>query len=241
MSAEVRLGLDAATDRLSVAVARPGEEPTEVSLLGARRHASALPGLASDLLGMVGAAIGDVGLVALADGPGGFTGLRVGAAFVKAFAVGRPVRVVTAPSLLLRAAGAAGPGERVLAMSPAMRGEIFVGIWVLGADRVETILAPRVLEAEEVPGLPDVDRVVGRAPTAVTAAMHARYGQDRIVPGESWPSAGELLRLVNRTGAIVAVDDIARWEPVYGRLAEAQTRWEQAHGQPLPDPHGPTG
>jgi tRNA threonylcarbamoyladenosine biosynthesis protein TsaB len=27
--------------------------------------------------------------------------------------------------------------------------------------------------------------------------------------------------------------DIGRWEPSYGRLAEAQVRWETAHGKPL--------
>jgi tRNA threonylcarbamoyladenosine biosynthesis protein TsaB len=28
--------------------------------------------------------------------------------------------------------------------------------------------------------------------------------------------------------------DLASWEPEYGRLAEAQVRWEAAHGRPLP-------
>ena len=27
--------------------------------------------------------------------------------------------------------------------------------------------------------------------------------------------------------------DIERWEPAYGRLAEAQVKWEAAHGRPL--------
>jgi tRNA threonylcarbamoyladenosine biosynthesis protein TsaB len=27
--------------------------------------------------------------------------------------------------------------------------------------------------------------------------------------------------------------DRARWEPAYGRLAEAQVKWEAAHGRPL--------
>ena len=27
--------------------------------------------------------------------------------------------------------------------------------------------------------------------------------------------------------------DLASWEPVYGRLAEAQVKWEAAHGRPL--------
>jgi tRNA threonylcarbamoyladenosine biosynthesis protein TsaB len=27
--------------------------------------------------------------------------------------------------------------------------------------------------------------------------------------------------------------DLERWEPSYGRLAEAQVKWEAAHGRPL--------
>ena len=27
--------------------------------------------------------------------------------------------------------------------------------------------------------------------------------------------------------------DLAAWEPAYGRLAEAQVKWEAAHGRPL--------
>jgi hypothetical protein len=34
---------------------------------------------------------------------------------------------------------------------------------------------------------------------------------------------------------------VAEWEPVYGRPAEAQARWEKAHGRPLPDSVGSPG
>jgi tRNA threonylcarbamoyladenosine biosynthesis protein TsaB len=31
-----------------------------------------------------------------------------------------------------------------------------------------------------------------------------------------------------------AAVDLATWEPAYGRLAEAQVKWEAAHGRALP-------
>jgi hypothetical protein len=34
------------------------------------------------------------------------------------------------------------------------------------------------------------------------------------------------------------IDDIMRFEPDYGRPAEAQVRWERAHGVQLPDSRG---
>jgi hypothetical protein len=38
-----------------------------------------------------------------------------------------------------------------------------------------------------------------------------------------------LASLVERGG----VADLASWEPSYGRLAEAQVKWEAEHGRPL--------
>jgi tRNA threonylcarbamoyladenosine biosynthesis protein TsaB len=241
MSPEVCLGVDAATDRLSVAVARGGEPPVEVSVLGARRHAAALPGLAADLLAKVHARIEDVQVVAVADGPGGFTGLRVAAAFAKALTAGRDVALHTAPSLLLRAMAASTAGERVLALSPALRGEVYAGIWHLPGDRIDILLQPLVLGARDIAELPDVDRVIGRGPAAVMEAVENRFATAARNLGEHWPSAGVLLGLVQLPGGTERVDDVATWQPVYGRLAEAQTVWEQRHGRPLPDPDRTTG
>jgi hypothetical protein len=37
-------------------------------------------------------------------------------------------------------------------------------------------------------------------------------------------------RVLERNGPV----DLGRWEPDYGRLAEAQRRWEATHGRALP-------
>jgi len=47
---------------------------------------------------------------------------------------------------------------------------------------------------------------------------------------EGWPRARGVARLEPMLGAAV---DLATWEPSYGRVAEAQARWEREHGRPL--------
>jgi tRNA threonylcarbamoyladenosine biosynthesis protein TsaB len=42
-------------------------------------------------------------------------------------------------------------------------------------------------------------------------------------------AAARLAGLIDATPAA----DLASWEPAYGRLAEAQVKWEAAHGRPL--------
>ncbi len=46
------------------------------------------------------------------------------------------------------------------------------------------------------------------------------------------PRAANVVRLAHWL-ALPPVS-LAAWEPDYGRLAEAQVKWEQAHGRPLP-------
>ena len=53
------------------------------------------------------ATLDDLTELALSDGPGSFTGLRVGAAVAKALVQARGLPLWTAPSLMVRARGAA--------------------------------------------------------------------------------------------------------------------------------------
>jgi tRNA threonylcarbamoyladenosine biosynthesis protein TsaB len=56
-------------------------------------------------------------------------------------------------------------------------------------------------------------------------------------PG-SLPHAAALLGLIGVPGGAARVASLDAWEPGYGRLAEAQVRWEAAHGRALSDPSG---
>jgi hypothetical protein len=67
---------------------------------------------------------------------------------------------------------------------------------------------------------------------AETAARIVGAGGDTFPEGRSAsPMARDVARLV--PGAFLAPVAIAGWEPDYGRLAEAQVKWEKTHGRPL--------
>ena len=224
----VRLALDAASDRLSVAADRGGGVVEERSLLGARSHAGALLPLVDEVLAALSATRRDISLVAVGDGPGSFTGLRVSFAAAKAI-VGDRLPLLTAPSLMTRAAARAAPGERVLAIAGALRGEVYAGAWRFDLpNSIETLLAPRTAGLADVPLLPAVDRRVGEGP--------ADFIKDLGPVTQVFPSAAVLLRLIDVPGGPSRVSDALSFEPTYGRPAEAQAKWERDHGRPLPDP-----
>ena len=158
--------------------------------------------------------------VVCGDGPGSFTSLRIAASIAKGIvtAGGQPLMAVS--SLLLIVAGGDAPLRpgRYLAMLDAMRGEWF---------------AARVTVSDG--GVPSREGDVALVDAAMAQRIARDEGRTAIGPGQGLdvaPHARGVGKLLESAGALRPVD-AATWEPSYGRLAEAQARWEKTHGRPL--------
>jgi len=216
-----------------VALGGPGVVAAHAAVEGPRVHGARLLPLVDALLVRAGLTLGDVTDLALTDGPGSFTGLRVGAAVAKALVRTRGVALHVAPALLAVAAEPLLAGGLVVSASDALRGEVYAGAWALVEGRPETRLAPRAVAPADLAGLlPRPAALVAALPEALAAPLVAWAGEI-VPPGDA---AAGLLRLAAVPGALHRVADPGAWEPDYGRPAEAQARWEAAHGRALPDP-----
>lgn len=239
------LALDTATEIASVAVGRPPTVESGAHVRGARRHAAEIVRLVDFALGRLGLAPRDLDGIVLGDGPGSFTGLRIGWAAAKGLAHEAGLELRAVPSLMAAAAGAAvkiGP-HPVAACFDALRGQVYGAVYVVHADRVETVVAPAVLTVAELARrAPVAPRVAVGDGAARYAAEIARWTGADPLPLETLPpTAALLLSLVFREGAGRAVENPETAEPVYGRPAEAQALWEARHGRPLPDSSGQRG
>lgn len=234
------LALETATDRASVAIGEGAEDAVEESLSGSRRHAGAVLPMIETVLRRRGVTLDQVSGVVLSDGPGSFTGLRVGASVGKALVRARGLPLWTAPSLVVRAAGVAGGGHRlVLAVSDALRGDVYAAAVRFEPGRMRAELEAGVWRPEALAQLDLApDALVGEAPPAAVAVLERWSGLEMIGPPAGAPRAAQLIGLVAREGGTRRVEDPQGWEPEYGRPAEAQARWEVAHGRPLPDSVG---
>ena len=238
----MRLALETATDRASVALGTSSTDAVTREIGGLRRHAAELLPMIDAVLREAGVRLDAVRGIVLSDGPGSFTGLRVGAAVAKALVQARGLPLWIAPSLMVRAAGAARPGATVVAVSDALRGELYVAAYRFDAAGVRTLLAPAVRRPEElVTGTLSPDVLVGELPEPARQLLERWAGRAVIGPPAGWPDARMLLDLVGRPGGAVRVEPVEGWQPEYGRPAEAQARWETAHGRPLPDSIGSRG
>ncbi|MDX2184133.1 MAG: tRNA (adenosine(37)-N6)-threonylcarbamoyltransferase complex dimerization subunit type 1 TsaB [Gemmatimonadaceae bacterium] len=148
------------------------------------------------------------------EGPGSFTSLRIAAATAKGLAHASSLRLESVSSLVLIAAADDAPvGTRRLATLDALRGEVYAQLVERAAGGWHALGAPLVLAAAAVP------------------AWAAARGAD-VVDGQRQRAEASALRAVSPMERRVV--DLAKWEPSYGRLAEAQVQWEATHGTPLP-------
>lgn len=236
------LAIDTATAVASVAVGEPPATESLTVLAGRRSHAAQVIELADRTLGAVGARAADLAGIIVADGPGSFTGLRIGWAAAKGLAQERSLPIVAVPALLAAAAGAAAVlgSVPIAACFDALRGQVFAAVYVVHAAQVETVLAPTTCTPEELVARSPVRprATVGDGATRYAAALERWAGLPPLPVMSLLPGAVSLLALHERPGAGRVLADAAVAEPEYGRPAEAQARWEARHGRPLSHPSG---
>ncbi len=234
------LALDTATELASVAVGVPPAAESVAVIAGARVHAAGFIELVDRCLAPLGLRPADLAGLVVGDGPGSFTGLRIGWAAAKGLAQERSMPVQVVPSLLAAAAGAAAVlgAVPVAVCFDALRGQVFGALYVVHPNRVETLVPPAVCALAELAARAPVRprAVVGDGAVKYAAEVEAWSGAAPLQSSALRPTAASLLALGGRSGAGRLLDDIATAEPDYGRPAEAQARWEARHGRTLPDP-----
>jgi tRNA threonylcarbamoyladenosine biosynthesis protein TsaB len=218
----ITLALDASTYVGDVAVLLDDRVLAEESVaMKDAEHERLMPAIAA-VLGRACVHVDNLERVVCGAGPGSFTSLRIAGALAKGIASGVGVPLYALPSMALIVGGSDLRSGRYLTVVDALRGEAYVGLFDVDAGNGVTELAP----ARLVPVL-DIDEIA------------REHGAEIVSPSRelatvvAFPKARAVARLENWNAQRGPVD-LATWEPSYGRLAEAQVRWETAHGKPLP-------
>jgi tRNA threonylcarbamoyladenosine biosynthesis protein TsaB len=218
----ITLALDASTYVGDVAILDGARVLAEesVAMRGAE-HERLMPAVAT-VLARACVDIDSVGRVVCGAGPGSFTSLRIAGAIAKGIASGVRIPLFALPSMALMVAGADLAPGKYLTVVDALRGEAYIGLYeVRDSEHVSEIEPARLVPAVEA------------------EEIAAEYGARTMSPSRELASilAHPRAKAVARLGAWLDARgsvDLASWEPSYGRLAEAQVRWESAHGKPLP-------
>ena len=219
----ITLALDASTYAGSVALLH-GTSVLEAERVAMREaeHERLMPAVAA-VLDRSGVDRKAIERVVCGRGPGSFTSLRIAAGIAKGLATGIPCALFDVSSLALLVAAAPVGKGRYLGALDALRGECYVGLYEVAPDaQVRELERPRLL------------------PIASLGSLAVECSARVVTPmsGPEWieanPDAAALARCATLLADAEPVD-LRSWQPEYGRLAEAQVRWESAHGRPLAD------
>jgi tRNA threonylcarbamoyladenosine biosynthesis protein TsaB len=217
----ITLALDASTYRGSVAVLDDERLIVQSTVPMRGKDSELLMPAVDSALREAGKSLRTVERVICGAGPGSFTSLRIAASIAKGIAVARSLPLCAVSSLALIVAGNVTDGprgaRRYLAALDALRGESYVAEFEHDVGVVQ-VGAMHLVPSGEV--------------EARASAHDARLvGPDQ---RDHWlPHARGVTLLMQSIMADGPVD-LAAWEPVYGRMAEAQVKWEATHGRVLP-------
>ena len=144
------LAIDTSTRSVGVALYDGVQVVSERVWLSQQFHTVELAPTVSSLIDQAGTSLDELKVVAVALGPGSFTGLRIGMAFAKGMALAGHLDLVGIPSLDILAASHAVDDRPLAAMLEAGRGRIAVG-WYKNysgewkADKKIQVMTPKEL------------------------------------------------------------------------------------------------
>ena len=143
------LAIDSSGLTASAAVTENGILTAEYTVNYKKTHSQTLLPMIDEISRMIELDLNTLDAIAVAGGPGSFTGLRIGSATAKGLglALGKPlIAVPTADALAFNLYGAAGV---ICPMMDARRSQVYTGIYRFRGDDFITVLPQRAEAVEE--------------------------------------------------------------------------------------------
>lgn len=210
------LALDTSTEFCSAALYLDGETVERGELAG-QKHSQLVLGMVDALLRERSVVLTDLDGIAYGEGPGSFTGLRIGCGVVQGLAFGANLPVVGVGTLLAMAEGAGS--NRVIACLDARMNEIYLAAYEKEGDAWRAVVDPTVCAAAHAPELQGEGWTgCGSGFRACRDALQARYRHklERVEPG-AYPHAADIARLAVPRFAAGEALPAERAAPVYVR------------------------
>uniref|UniRef100_UPI003FEFEC06 tRNA (adenosine(37)-N6)-threonylcarbamoyltransferase complex dimerization subunit type 1 TsaB n=1 Tax=Megasphaera elsdenii TaxID=907 RepID=UPI003FEFEC06 len=219
----------------SVALLHEDTLRAELTIQARLTHSEQLMPHIADMLDKASVKKSQIDGVAVAVGPGSFTGLRIGLATAKglSFAWNVPIVGVTTPVSL--AWNFVGVSDRICTLIDAQKGNVYAGVYrwdrtTLTTEK-EIYIAPRteVLDTLEQEGQPVV--FCGDGSLKGRKDIEGRSPLFRMAPPTMViPRAGSVALAANARFAAGDYDDCMTLTPSYLRRSEAEVLWEKRHG-----------
>ena len=152
------LGIESSAKAASAALCRDGELIAQYYQCAGLTHSRTLLPMAEELLHGTDTALGDLDGVAVAVGPGSFTGVRIGVATVKGLALGADKPCVGVSTLEAMAWGARALGGLLCCVMDARAGQVYNALFAVEDGVPQRLCRDRALK------LTELGEEIGRTP-----------------------------------------------------------------------------
>ena len=223
------LAVETSSQAGSVALVEGAAVIVERSFSHGLKHAAGMLPLIDQMLRSQGWQVTDLGHLYVSQGPGSFTGLRIGITFAKLLAYTAKSKIVAVPTLRALAENAPDEAVHLIVLLDAKREQIFTaryerlgGLWVerepAHLDRLPDMLA-------RVPG--DV-HLLGEGIPFHKKLLPQQQEHIVLTDQQSWtPRASVIAKLGYQLACAGVFTDPDQLVPAYVRIPEAEEKFEQ--------------
>ncbi|MCR5250637.1 MAG: tRNA (adenosine(37)-N6)-threonylcarbamoyltransferase complex dimerization subunit type 1 TsaB [Lachnospiraceae bacterium] len=227
------IALDSSGNVAAVAIFADGRILGEYRIDHKTTHSQTLLPMLSELCGRVDFAPAEADAIAVASGPGSFTGLRIGAAAAKGMAEALGIGILPVPTLEALCYCADEWKGVICPLLDARRSQVYSGIYRFSEEgSLQTLVPGEALplgeQLERLEAYPEECLFLGDGSDAYRGALEERFGNKLHIarPHRRYQSAAAVCMRAGELGrgAIIKAEDFA---PEYLRRSQAEREREE--------------
>lgn len=218
------LGIDTANSPLSVAVVKDRTVLAEQSSMMKVNHSLRAMPAVEEICRQAGITPADIDAIAVSEGPGSYTGVRIGVTIAKtlAWTLNKPLYGVSSLRILAMNGGLFG--GLVCPLIDARRGNVYTAVYRAGEERMPAVIEDKHCTLTDLLG-----ELGGRSERVLfigeDVQLHAETIREKL--GESAHFAPYMLNVPRAVSAIVSAqqqeaDEVHTFVPEYRRITEAE-------------------
>lgn len=144
------LAIDSSGMVASVAVLTEDKLIGEYTINNKKTHSQTLLPMIDEMMQMIGQDISEIDAIAIAAGPGSFTGLRIGSATAKGLALALDKPIISVPTMEAIASNIYGTEQLLCPIMDARNQQVFTGLYRYVEGKLTTVLEQTVLPIDEL-------------------------------------------------------------------------------------------
>ena len=226
------LSIDSSTPVAGIAVSDGMQLLGEITLNTKNTHSEKLMPLVKHLLDELALSVNDLDAIAVTQGPGSFTGLRIGMATAKGLAQGAGKKLIAVPTLDCLAQNLLHYPGIICPIMNAQKKQVYTAIYRSGRNKLERLSDYQAIAVEQLAAqlkeLKEDVWFVGDGVAAFADVFQELLGDAcRFADGHNiLPRAGALAMLAAERASEEQFDDLYQAELIYIRKSEAEVQWE---------------